>query len=47
MRNEVNRTIKQVDYDKLVPKEFTVCKSDEKSWQEVFTTLAEELTAYN
>ncbi len=46
-RNEFVLPITKDAYDKLERKEYTVFMSDDKSWKEVFPTLAEELTAYN
>jgi len=34
-------------YDGLEPRRYSVFKSDDKSWQEVFPSLAVELSAYN
>ncbi len=47
IRNEFVLPITKDDYDALETKEYSVFKSDDKSWQEVFPTLAKELTAYN
>lgn len=47
IRNEFVLPITQEDYDGLETAEYSVFESDDKSWQEVFPTLAGELSVYN
>ncbi|RKY08967.1 MAG: sodium:proton symporter [Planctomycetota bacterium] len=47
VKNEFVLPITKDDYDKLETKEFSVFKSDDKSWKEVFSVFAVELDAYN
>ncbi len=47
VKNEFVLPITKEAYDKLEAKEFSVFKSDDKSWKEVFSLFAVELTAYN
>ena len=47
VRNEYLLPIMKEDYDKIETSEYTLFDSDDKSWKEVFPTLASELSVYN